>query len=180
MTPQQAQANIAALRQAIARFNAVRSRTAKMLEAHPELADRVRELRDNEHEQLAVESLVDLNRLILQRDPTAAELQLGVPGDEALGFLPLLPLVAIGGGAWTVTSIMNYLTAREETVQRQLGMTSSWSDVLGQAFPFLIVGAIGFGGYYLYKHSLGSGKTRRPPPSKISGKTGRPALEGKE
>ncbi len=180
MTPTQTQQQLAKLRQAIAKFQTLRARTNKAIEGKPELAATVAQMRDDAKEREVVEALVDLNRLILQRDPSAEELQTGVPGDEALGILPLLPLVAIGGGAWSLSSIFGYLSDREQRIQRQLGMTSSWSDVLGNVsswiMPLIVVGGVGFGGFYLYKKFLkketGRG-TRRPPKGRVSGRTGR-------
>lgn len=164
------------LQASISRFYAARARTNRFLEQHPEAAEVVAAGRDAPTEVRAAQELRELGRMLLGREPTREEMSRGVVTAEP-DQLGLLPLVAIAGGAWGLSSVFGYLEEREQRLQRELGMTSSWSDAFGAAAPYisplLLIGGVGFGGYFAYKHFTKD--TRRPPKRKISGRTGRPA-----
>lgn len=156
------------LREAMAKFNKSRARTREVMEGRrkarvtaQEAASIVMRHRDDAKEREAVSGFRDLMRLIMEREPEVAEMVAGIPpvNEEQLGVLPLIPLAAIAGGAFTLTTMFNWLNSRETTAQREMGMSHTWSEVLGQTAPFwgplFAVGGLSFGGYALYREVKG-------------------------
>lgn len=173
-TPQQIEANARRqfdeLQRAIHGFQVARTKTDNAaLGVVPngrglspaQVAQRVRELRDMPIMERAVGELYDLLTVLYQRDPTEDELKAGPPGGEALGnfVIPAVPasvqvLAALAMGAWTLTSLFEYLQAREERIQNELGIQDSaaGSRLPGLLGALAVAGVIGTGGYLWWRH----------------------------
>lgn len=131
------------------------------------VAQRVRELRDIPAMERAVSELYDLLTVLYDREPTEDELKAGPPSGAALGnfAIPSVPpsVSAVAGlafGAWTLTSLFDYLRTREERIQLEMGIqspTNGSSGLVGALGILGLVGAVGVGGYLLYKHRYGEG-----------------------
>lgn len=158
------------LRKAIQRFHKERLKTGEMLMGlrpmrypQAEAAKIVKQLRDPTLEQRMVDELRVLNRLLLGREPTVEEMEVGIPPQDQLGFLPAIPLAwtllgvtAIGGGAWTLTSYFNSAAERERRLQRELNPQAAfWSDVADTVtrygMPVALFGGGVFGLWWLWK-----------------------------
>jgi len=149
------EANLEELRQRISAFHAARAKTGEYLMGlrHSPLtqeqkADVVRRARDPAMEARAVQELKVLHGLLLGREPTSQEME------EGLGVLPVIPIAvaaAVGGGAWSLSSIFGYLEERERTAQRELNPTAArWADVVQQSLPLVAVGGGILGVWYLW------------------------------
>jgi len=172
--PQQDEASrrLEELRRALARYRAARQRTHQVIMHSGKLppkeaARRAHAMRDPDTERKAAQSLVDVNRLMLGRDPSEAELEVGVPG---LGIAPLLIAIpALIGGTWSATALFNYLSERESRIQRELDPTS----ILGYgpaSMRWLLpagIGAAALVGGYLWIRSA----TKKKPKSKPAATT---------
>ncbi len=132
-----------------------------------ELKGRLDFYRDPVLERKLKSDLHELMRQIYQRDPTAEEMQMGIPDPEGLGLVPALFGVAaiVAGLAWTASSVANVMTASERranaTAAQQEGIGSTATKVAKAA---LVVGGLGgaaFGGYKLWKWAK-----NRPAPAK--------------
>lgn len=164
MSPQQmaqvseAKRRLVDLRSSIAAYKTARAKTQELVQACKKMPqDRAMQLaaalRDSNMEQKAAQSIVDLNRVLRGRDPTAMEVEFGVPSDAQLGLLPLIPIALIvAGGAWGTSAIFNYLTAREQRIQAEInpssiqGLIPSWAGTAA-----IVVGGVIVGGYLYFK-----------------------------
>lgn len=169
---QQAAASLERLRVSIAAFHASRLMTDEAMAGmrvvrdattgqirHPStLVPIVQGMRDGEAERNAVTQLRDLLRLIYQREPTPTELRLAIPPTESLGiwWIPVVAVSAIIGGSFSLTSLFDYLTAKERTVQGQLGIhePTTWASVVHDwaptVVPAIAIIGVGIGGYVLW------------------------------
>lgn len=166
---EEAKAALAALRRALGEFHSERAKTREMVEGRRKsrfgpvfAAETVTEFRrrNAEQERQAAGRLRDLMALVLGRDPQVSELVAPPePTDEALGFLPLLPLAAIVGGAWALASLFSWLAEQERSAQAAAGMQHTWAEAAARAVPYvgplLLVGAIGVGGWALWREVKG-------------------------
>lgn len=159
---------LADLRKQMLRFYRARARTMEALQGRRKMratpaqaSELLSRIRDPEQETKAFVGLRDLLRLIFERDPTAAELAAGVPpvDHEQLGVLPLLPIAAVAGGAITLSTLFSWLTAREETAQREMGMETTWPELLGRTSsywaPVLLAAAVGVGTWVVWRELKG-------------------------
>jgi hypothetical protein len=173
-TPQQVQTNARRkfdeLRRAIDQFQVARTTTdnaalgvvpnRRQLEP-AQVAQRVRELRDMPAMERAVGGLYDLLAVLYDREPSEDELKAGPPAGEALGnfVLPTVPgsiqvIAGLAFGAWTLTSLFDYLRAHEERIQAELGIStqSSGSRLPGILGLLAVTGAVAAGGYVYYRY----------------------------
>lgn len=155
----EAQRRLSDLRSTIARYKQERAKTQALVATGKKVPqDRamqlVTNLRDAVMEQKAAQSLVDLHRVLHGREPSAMEVEFGVPSDEQLGILPLIPIALIvAGGAWGTASIFNYLSERERRIQAELspgsaiqGLIPSWAGTAA-----IVTGVVVVGGYLWFR-----------------------------
>lgn len=165
-----ARKNLRALRESMNRFQRARMATEAASQGvvrnkaglPPALvAQRVNDLRDLDTMRRAVNDLYELLEVLYRRQPTEAELVAGPTGNEALGnfALPSVPgglqvLAGIGFGAWTLTSLFDYLRTREERIQQELGIPSDGQAPgrgLSVAAGVVGLALAGGGGYLAYR-----------------------------
>lgn len=163
-----ARANLKALREAMNGYHRARMTTEAACQGvlknrrglPPALvAARVSELRDLETMKRAINELYSLLEVLNRRQPTEAELAAGPSGDEPLGnfALPTVPgglqvVAGIGFGAWTLTSLFNYLREREIRIQQELGIGASPRSTVGLALAGVAgTAALGAGAYFGWK-----------------------------
>jgi len=164
----EAQKRLADLRSAVHQYKQERAKTQALIAAGKKVPQEramqlVANLRDSNMEQKAAQSLVDLNRVLRGREPSAMEVEFGVPGDDQLGVLPLIPIALIvAGGAWGTSSIFNYLSERERRIQSELNpgatiqsLIPSWAGTAA-----IVTGVAIVGGYLWFRFGRGRGKKR--------------------
>jgi hypothetical protein len=139
--------------------------------ATPEqLAALVQRYRDPLKERMAAEQHRDFLRMLYKREPTAEELRAGPPtllalqtrlveegiapgtSEDAMGLIPLLPLVAVVGGAFGLSNLFSFMAGGERTAHREAGIAESaagtarnwWDTAKTWALPGAL--AVGVGG----------------------------------
>jgi len=127
-----------------------------------EMRKRVAELRDPEMEARFKREMFGLLRTIYRRDPTQLEIQAGPPSGDGLGLLPALFGVAalVGGSAWGLSSITNYLSERERLARgEEVTPRANWGRRVERAIKggvaLTAVGGALYGAYRLYKWQKG-------------------------
>ena len=163
-------------RQAMAEFRRTRLVTEAALggvikaAAPPEeMVRKLRAMRSPLEEKRAARDYRDFMQMAFGRKPTLQELRRGIPSleeiqaahasDDGMGFLPLLPLAVISGGAWGLSSIFGYLTERERTAQAELGIRQGpglGDTIRAWSVPVVLALGVGALGYAWI--------TRRKPP----------------
>lgn len=160
------------LRTAIRRFQMARLKTGELraglvpAAVPPSEVSRYLALyRDAELERRTVEDLRSLLHGILGREPTMDELEAGVPDENQLGQLGLLPavigIVALIGGSAVLTNAFEAMTAHEDRVRTEiLARTPAlqeswysrlWSSARGPVKTVAVVAAVGAAGYIAWE-----------------------------
>lgn len=98
--------------------------------------------RDPLQERVAATQMRDFFKMLYKREPTAEELKAGPPSllelrsklleegltpdpDDSMGLPPLLPIAAVVGGAFGLSSLFSYLAGRESGAHREAGITAA-------------------------------------------------------
>lgn len=161
--------------------------------------------RDPLQERVAAEQHREFLKMLYKREPTPDELRSGPPtfeelkakllaeglmpaGDDSMGLPPLvLPIAAVVGGAFGLSSLFSYLAGRESGAHREAGVVSAvtrevrdWkATAKAWALPgVLVLGTGGLLWFYLSKKY--AERTARAGAPRITVKTGgAPALPAK-